>query len=349
MRLFTLLLLVVILAFGQIGHSQNCTSFCLKTSNGTFFGANLDLDWGDGLIFANRRGISKEGYLTNTLGKTAKWTSRYGSLTFNLVGKEFAWCGINEAGLVISTMYLDSSILPIADTRYPLVSGFWIQYMLDNCKNVSEVIAADSIVRLVDDKCHFLVSDLDGNSLSIEFLNGKSVLHTGNELPIAALTNNPYSELLDYYIKDIVPQNNPDNSVERFKTVAEKISAFNKMTDTSAVEYMRDILTKDVKRERTKWSIIFDCEKRKIYFQTKNSPELKLIQLDNFDLTCSTSCKMLDVNVQSSGDVSSEFIDYDHSKNLSVFETFCKRWEINVSQEDAKNLIEFLEGFSCAK
>jgi penicillin V acylase-like amidase (Ntn superfamily) len=321
----------------------------LKTSKGTFFGANLDLQWGDGIIFANRRGISKQGYLANTLGKTANWSSKYGSLTFNLVGREYAWCGINETGLVISTMFLDASILPEPDERFPLVSGFWVQYMLDNCKNVSEVINANSIVRLVEDKCHFLVADLSGNCASIEFLNGKLIYHTGEELPIAAQTNNPYSELLDHYSKNAIPANDPFHSIQRFHDVAKEIAAFDEKTNKSTIEYLRNILTNDVKMEDTKWSIIFDSEKREVYFQTKDSPRLKSIQLNRFDLSCNTPLKMLDVNVQSFGDVSSAFSNYDHNRNLLVFEKFCERWGVEVSSENAKALIDFLDGFSCAK
>ncbi|MFH0734781.1 MAG: linear amide C-N hydrolase [bacterium] len=346
---FGIVLFSSLLLLSQNSFCQNCTSLCLKTSSGTFFGANLDLMWGDGLIFVNRRGISKQGYLTNTLGKTAKWTSKYGSLTFNLVGREFAWCGINEAGLVISTMSLDSTNLPEEDERPPLVSGFWVQYMLDNCKNVSEVIATDSLVRLAEDKCHFLVADLNGNCASIEFLKGKLIYHTGKELPIAAQTNNPYSELLDYYHKNLIPPSDPFHSVRRFIDVAAKINSFDEQTDTSAIGYLSNILTKEVKMEDTKWSIFFDIEKREVYFQTKDSPKLKSIQLNGFDLSCDAPFKMLDVNVQSSGDVSSKFFNYDHKLNLMMFTKFCERWGVDVSSKNAKALIYFLDGFSCAK
>lgn len=349
MRSFILIIILSIILFTSNNYCQNCTSLCLKTSKGTFFGANLDLQWGDGLVFVNRRGITKQGYLNNTIGQTAKWTSKYGSITFNLVGREYAWCGINESGLIISTMFLDASVLPEPDKRYPLVSGFWVQYMLDNCKNVSEVIDANLIVRLVEDKCHFLVADLNGNCASIEFLNGKLVYHTGEELPIAAQTNNPYSELLDYYNKNVIPANDPFHSVQRFHDVAKKISAFNEKTDTSTIDFLRNILTKDVKMEDTKWSIFFDSEKREVYFQTKDSPSLKSIQLDRFDLSCNAPFKMLDVNIQSVGNVSSEFINYDHILNLAVFEKFCERWGVDVSSENAKALIKFLDGFSCAE
>lgn len=349
MRSFILIVFIsIFLAITPYTFCQNCTSLCLKTSKGNFFGANLDLKWGDGIIFGNRRGISKQGYLTNTLGETAKWNSKYGSLTFNLVGREYAWCGINETGLVISTMFLGEAVLPVADQRPPLVSGFWVQYMLDNCKNISEVIAADSLVRLAEDKCHFLVADVNGDCATIEFLNGKLVYHTGERLPIAALTNDPYPSLQNYYSKKVIPANDPFHSVQRFSDAAEDIAAFNEQKDTSTLGFILNILTKKVKMEDTQWSIFFDIGKREVYFQTKDSPTLKLIQLNRFDLSCNAQLKMLDVNAKEFGDVTPEFIPYDHDCNLAVFQKFCERWGIDVSPEDAKKLMLFIDGFSCA-
>ncbi len=90
-------LLVVCLSATML---KACTSFCLETPDGIYFGTNLDLMTGDGHLFVNRRGIAKEGYKASTKGEVARWVSRYGNVTFNLVGRELAWGGMNEAGPV---------------------------------------------------------------------------------------------------------------------------------------------------------------------------------------------------------------------------------------------------------
>lgn len=344
------LTIILILLITLIYNNCNaCSSVCMKTSKGIFFGANLDLQWGDGLIFVNKRNTVKAGYLTNTLGETAKWTSKYGSLTFNLVGREFAWCGMNEAGLVISTMFLDSTKLPKADARPPLVSGFWVQYMLDNYQTVEEVIAADSLVRLADDKCHFLVADSKGNCVTIEYLNGKLVYHTGNKLPVAALTNNPYRILLDSYNKREIPKKDRFQSIERFHNIADKISAYNNQQDTSPLQYTKDIMTKTVKTEDTKWSIVFDIDNREIHFQSLRSPKNKFIRMSEFNYSCDAANKMFDINSGLTDNVSSSFIPYDHNRNLSAFKIFCKRWGVKVSDKGAEGLINFIEKFGCGE
>ena len=75
-------------------------------------------------------------------GKTKKWVSKYGSVSFDTAGRGFAWSGMNEAGLVMSTMSLYETELPPADQRPVLDSGNWIQYLLDTCATVEEVLAA---------------------------------------------------------------------------------------------------------------------------------------------------------------------------------------------------------------
>ena len=66
-----------------VGSSNSCTDFCFDTPGGPIFGCNLDLFIpGDGLVFINPRGIAKEGFQESTTGETAKWVSKYGSVTF---------------------------------------------------------------------------------------------------------------------------------------------------------------------------------------------------------------------------------------------------------------------------
>ena len=70
-----------------VNNSQACTTFCLDTPSGPVFGSNLDLFIpGDGLVFINQRGIAKKGL--NTTGERAKWVSKFGSVTFNLAGRD---------------------------------------------------------------------------------------------------------------------------------------------------------------------------------------------------------------------------------------------------------------------
>jgi len=133
--------------------SRACTSFCLDTPDGPVFAANLDLATGEGHLFVNRRGIAKEGYRPSKTGETAKWVAKYGSMTFTLAGRELPWSGMNEAGLVRSTMQLNASKGPGPDQRPPLGEAYLVQYLLDTCATVQEVIRAVPPIRLAPYEC----------------------------------------------------------------------------------------------------------------------------------------------------------------------------------------------------
>ncbi len=55
-----------------------------------------------------------------------------------------------------------------ADERPALHSPHWMQYMLDNCSSVKEVVAADSQVRIFETVDHYLVADRTGDCAVIE-------------------------------------------------------------------------------------------------------------------------------------------------------------------------------------
>jgi choloylglycine hydrolase len=327
-----------------------CTSFVIDKGEELVFATNLDFMFGEGYLFVNNRGVVKQGYMAGTTGETAKWTSKYGSVTFNLAGREFAWGGMNEAGLVVSTMWLDVSVLPAPDQRPPMNSGFWVQYQLDNFSTVEEVIQSDSLIRLVQDRCHFLVCDASGACAAIEFLDGKRVYHTGETMPIKALTNIPYEEALFHAMSNTLPEEDPeDQSSHRFIQAKEKIDRFDPGAGVTPTRYAMDILTETVFRPHTRWNIVFDIKKKKINFRTRENAKERSIRFGGLDFACGSSVKMLEVNKDLSGDITGRLPDYSQKLNVEHFEGFCKKYGIAVTHEDALWLTTFIENFPCAE
>lgn len=342
--------------------SSACTSFVLDTADGPFVAANLDLSFGDGLVFVNRRGIAKEGYLQSTTGETAKWVSEYGSVTFNLVGREFAWSGINEAGLVVASMELRASTLPPPDERPPLGISTWVQYVLDTCGSVQEAVQVDAQVRVEDKEIpsHYLIADKDGHSAAIEYLGGRYVYYTGEEMPVKAMANATYAAGVAYIEQGIIPAMNPGASVERVAAAADKIRRFGTEPGASPVDYSLGVLTETVVAPKTfwrdlfnepytRWNVVYDIARREVHFRTVDSPEVKRLSLRSFDFSCETPMMMLDVNAELEGHVERSFVPYDHDVNLKAFRTFCDRWGIEVSEEGAVELMRFFESFECAR
>jgi penicillin V acylase-like amidase (Ntn superfamily) len=336
------------------GPSRACTSFVMDTPGGPIFGANLDLFIpGDGLVLLNRRGIAKESVQSGTTGETAKWTSEYGSVTFNLAGRELVWGGMNEAGLVMSSMELRAGERPQPDERPAILDGNWGQYLLDTCSSIEEVIQTDSIVRVEDSNIpsHYLVSDADGNCVAVEYLDGEFVYYAGDDLPVKAMSNMRYDRALYAYERGGTRWwwSNPGQSAERFAACQARSESFDPSSGTPAVNYAFGTLVYYVAAPHTKWNIVFDIANRDIWFRSDQSPTYKHISLNAFDFACDAPKLMLDVNASLEGDVEEHFMPYDPAVNLNVFRTFCAQYGIKVSEEGATDLTQFFDGFECAR
>jgi hypothetical protein len=234
----------------------------------------------EGMVFVNKRGISKSGFMSGTTGQIARWTSKYASISFTVVGYQLAWAGMNEKGLVMSTMALPETQNPEADMRPALHSPHWMQYMLDNCASVREVIAADSQVRIYETVDHYLVADSTGDCAVIDFLDGRMVVYTGRELPAAVLTNSTYSESVGFLKKGAAGVREKDgirtisSSLRRFKIAANRAAEFDPAGADNAVNYAFETLEK-VGGDGTLWSIVFDTHDLSVYFRTKSNRAIR--------------------------------------------------------------------------
>ena len=331
---------------------RSCTSFCLEDNGHAVFGSNYDNDIPDGMVFINKRGVIKSGFMPGTTGQVARWTSKYASVTFTVVGHQLAWAGMNEKGLVMSTMALGETQNPSLDERAPLHSPHWMQYMLDNCSSVTDIVAADSLVRIFETVDHYLVSDGTGDCAVIEFLNGQMVMHAGHSLPVAALTNSTYSvsvDLLDGGTKGSSVGNGVQNvtgSLRRFLTAAERVKAFEPAGAEYAVKYAFDILDK-VGGEATLWSIVFDTHDLTVYFRTKSHRAIRYLSLNDFDLSCQAPDMMIDIHEKLERRIVDSMKDYSSDENFEFFRKAIVRREIPMSDEQLEAIRTVLDRYEC--
>lgn len=350
MSFFKTAALLLVFLIGLVAQTYACTTFCLKNKGEVLFGKNYDWMIGDGMIFVNKRGVSKEG---TDRTNAAKWVSKYGSVTFNQYGRENPSGGMNEAGLAIELMWLDG-------TQYPKAEGLpavdvleWIQYNLDNYASVDEVIRNGETTRIVSDvKLHYLVNDKEGNAATIEFLEGKFVAHTGNTLPVSTLTNDTYARSVDFAKKTDAAKAQGPGSLERFTRAAEKTRQFDKkaLTEKEAVDYAFEILANVAQPGYTQWSIVYDQKRGRVYFRTMQSSQIKSIDARNFDYSCGSAVKMLDINAKESGDVTGIFKDYTQAANRDLIErSFRDTPFLKSVPASALNLLaSYPEKFPCA-
>jgi penicillin V acylase-like amidase (Ntn superfamily) len=165
--------------------SSYCSIFTfVDDTSGIFLGRNFD--WGDGC------GILLAKY--NPPGKYCSFAfSRTEDLKFSRYSEPkkftpeekvhflffpfYAVDGINEKGLAVGVAGVNSQKLKLSSDKELIFITLFVRYILDNCKNVDEVIQLSKNYNLYDGTLstishHLLVADADGASLIIEYKNG---------------------------------------------------------------------------------------------------------------------------------------------------------------------------------
>jgi penicillin V acylase-like amidase (Ntn superfamily) len=301
-----------------------CTTFCAHG----LFGRNYDFETGHGHVIVNKRNMQK----SSATAKPAQWTSRYGSVTFNQFGRDNATGGMNEKGLVVELMWLDGTRYPAADARPELGTLEWIQYQLDTAATVQDVIANTTTKVRISQRgvpLHYLVADATGDVATIEFLEGKLVVHRGDALPAPVLANDTYAWSLQ-------------NDTTRFARAAQGV----KTATTVAAAFA---LLDAVAQSHTQWSIVYDIRNRAIAWRTKDNRDARTIRFADLDFSCARPVRVLDIH-EGKGDVARLFHDYSTAANIALIRnstratTFLK----NTSDADIEKDGRFPEGSSCA-
>lgn len=314
-----------------------CTTFLINTNGQMVFGRNYDWVSSSGMVCTNLRGLSKSGLISDG-GTPATWTSKFGSITFNQYGKEFPTGGMNEKGLVVELMWADGTKYPTEDKRASIGLLGWIQYQLDNHYTIEEVVASDAKIRISPNNppCHFLVADANGKAATIEFYNGKLVMHKGNDLPFAVLTNNTYQESVAAAKSADVAKGNTkfsfqNNSLQRFTTACSMVQQYqNKKIDKPVVDYAFDILKSVAQDDYTVWSIVYDITNKQVQFKTVGFKEVKILKFESFDFSCKAQALSLNMNQKMKGDVKSLFQPFTTKLNREI---------LTKSVEDSKKVI----------
>ena len=336
-----------------------CTTFFINKNGQLVFGRNYDWVTGSGMVCVNQRGLAKTSSKTSD-GETISWVSLYGSVSFNQYGKEFPTGGMNEKGLVVELMWLDGTQYPKPDDRPALGVLQWIQYQLDNCSSVDELIATDKKIRIASKgttPLHYLVADASGNAATIEFLDGIMKVHRGNELPYPVLTNNRYDESIKRTGIALASAGGndvsfKDNSIERFAKACSMIRQFQQNDlNIPAIDYSFSILNQVAQGSHTKWSIVYDISNKQVYFKTGAYPDRKQVNFSGFDFSCSSTSKSLDMNQPGKGDVTGSFIDFSIDINRRLVQRSCmeSRSQIAISEAAQRQTWEYPAAIHCKK
>ncbi len=301
--------------------SEACSTFMLRDVNTLIIGHNLDMPYEiPGMIIINKRGVSKTNiswYEISTSRKptspTISWVSKYGSITFNPLGREFPDGGINEAGLYIQEMTLAETKFPENDKIPRMFMMQWMQFQLDNYNMVKQVL--DNLPKIILDgwSWHFFVADRNGNCACIEFIEGKTIIYTGAKMPIPVVCNTIYPhelQLLEQYegFGGRLKVDLKNKKIPRFVHAAYLIKNFIETSKTPN-SYGFEIL-ESMNRGATQWSYIINVIKKQVYFRTSIGKKIKYFNYGKIDFSCRSPVKIIDINSKLQNDVLENFIDY---------------------------------------
>ncbi|MBN2545138.1 MAG: linear amide C-N hydrolase [Spirochaetes bacterium] len=304
-----------------------CTTFSIRSDNKLVFGRNFDFSTGYCHITINKRNMVKKSFSLKTEAPLI-WISKYGSITFNQVGREFPYGGMNEKGLVIEILWLNETVYPEMDKRYGLMEVQWVEYQLDNSSTVEEVIANDKVIRISRasfSPVHFFICDKNGDTASFEYINGKIVYHRDKDLPYKVLTNNTYKESINY-LKGFAgfggneSMHFTNKSLDRFAVAANMIENYD--GKKNIISYSFNILNSIRSRSQTQWSIVYDIGNMKIYYKTKKNQKVRSISFKNFDFSCKASNLYADIEEKpKKGRIN--FKKYNYMSNFDLINRSC--------------------------
>jgi choloylglycine hydrolase len=330
-----------------------CTSFLIKLSSGPLMAKNYDWDVADGLLVVNPRGLAKTALVADG-EKPVRWTSRYGSLTFNQYGREFPLGGMNEAGLAMEVLWLSETDYPEPGDRQSIRTLQWVQYCLDSFRSVSGVVASASELAVGGTATlHFLACDPTGNCAVIEFLEGKLVSRSERTLPLPALTNNTYNESLDYlnltlgYGGEPVSPVGP-GSLARYARAANGSHAVRSSGGDQPVDETFAVLADVAQPDRTQWSIIYELQEGRVHFRTSGNREVRTVDLSKLDLDCTAEPLILDLMSEGSGDMTSKLEPYNADANLRTIRAgYSANKVATPSTETIETMAGYPDGLLC--
>ncbi len=200
-----LTLLIIFLLTGlYISAANACTRAVYHGSeNMVITGRSMDWnDFNDPNLWVFPRGIKRAGQAGSN---SPEWTAKYGSLVTSMY-ELGSVDGMNEKGLVMNLLYLAESDYGKPSPDKPAISiSLWGQYALDNFATVAEAVKAMQAKPLYIQTfdlpngrpatAHLSLSDSTGDSAIFEYIDGKLVIHHGQQYSV--MTNSPiYSKQL---------------------------------------------------------------------------------------------------------------------------------------------------------
>jgi penicillin V acylase-like amidase (Ntn superfamily) len=293
----------------------------MKGKNYCVVGFNENWKSMPGIVVVNKRGIVKKNLSWNFLVSEDKplepgieWISKYGSVSFNLLGLDLPCYGVNEKGLFIVELYLDRTFSLEDSLKPKMFWGQWIQFQLDNYATVNELVEGLENTCVIDwwptfPGSHFFVSDKEGNTAAVELINGKFQVSSGKNMPVPILCNRPYqNELKNVERYKAFGGGEIFNLYSqgwnaRFPKAAHLVKNYSVATGISPVSYAWNVLDSIKPGD---WQLVADVQNNILYFRSDQGKKIKSINISKCDFSKNNEVKFIDINSNSQGDITNQ-------------------------------------------
>jgi len=327
--------------------TYSCSAFTIKTEKEVFAAKSYDWTTGLGIILSNPRG--ERISLPVGSNPPISWEARFGSITFNQYGQFMPNGGMNEAGLVIEVLWLDDTYYPVLNGQIPINELQWVQYHLDVCESVDEVILSLQNFAIVPvfGKLHYFVADKSGKTAIIEFLDGKAVVSDGNNLVCNVITNDSYANSVKY-LQGNYRSGSQSSSLNRFVNAKEAVENLEsnwkaKKDNKSIIDESFEVLQKVWINGWTRWNIVYDITKGQVFYKTDVSQSIKIIDMGNFDF--STIAVPLYVNMNSffSSNIYVNFTPFNSDVNVELMVNSSRLTGVPIKKSDMEMIARYPE------
>ena len=320
-----LLFALIMIGLLSSGQAFSCTGIFLNKDHVKLVGRTMDWPTGDGYVSINESSIPKQADPLQDKSSRLEWVSKYGSVTFNMTVKLnwfvkiLAWmsgikddhpsCGLNEKGLWGGGFWIH----PPPAVKYPQKDGRasindyqLLEYLLDTSANVEEAINNLRAVRVSGFKTggfevdlHWFLADASGDSVIIEFPDGKLQVHRNPSPPV--ITNSFYRHSREYLAdfngfggsKPIPIKNGELTTENRFLFASymlgtyteERKGSFDAIFDMMKTVTQTDTRHMETSQAVTQWTAVYDLENRKFSWVSRGMSAVRSIALEKIDFT----------------------------------------------------------------
>ncbi|MEA4880565.1 MAG: linear amide C-N hydrolase [Synergistaceae bacterium] len=337
MRCFTRFILWTLLVFiGFATPAAACSVSFLEAGGKAFVARNMDWPEPEGVVVKNYRGVEKSALLPPTGAVPYEWTSRWGSVTFDMytdipgVGKLNApGCGLNEAGFYAAALFVSHPEYPGPGGKPALRCAEVVRVLLDTCATVPEALArlaefgvTELIVGGVEFRLHWFLADRDGNAAIVEFPPENHGVMAVHFPPLYKTMTNDYYDpsyaALSQYLTFGGDKPIPGDDAKRTSDVrfvrntffSRQIIESGNVTRDDGFDLMGKVAQtegNEGSQSHTVWTIVYDLKRLNLAWTAVSNSARRSVDLRLLDFGYAPEMYSMDIQSSGEGDVTAAF------------------------------------------